>query len=159
MNTATRQDTAKDKKIPWYFVAFFAGLAVLNVIFVTIAVKSYPGLVTQNAYEKGLNYNDMIDAKQAQDALGWKTDFVIENDRIILTLKDKNGHSIKGANITASLGRIIHEHDDKAVTFIETSQGTYESTEKFAIKGRWNIRAQITWQQKQIQISENVAAQ
>lgn len=156
MISETREDTKADKRIPWYFVAFFVGLAILNVIFVTIAVKSYPDLVTENAYEKGLDYNTMIETKQAQDALGWQSDFKIMDQKIILFLTNKDGNFLSGANITAEAGRIIHGNDDHALTFVENANGYYESQEKFAIKGRWNIKAHIQWKQDKIQIKKHV---
>ena len=157
MMTEQREDTKKDKIIPWYFVAFFAGLAVLNVIFVSLAVDSYPGLVTENAYEKGLAYNDMIEAKQVQDALGWHTKIMVtDNHKIKLFLNNHLGDFISGADIQAIIGRVINDDEDKILSFIESSNGYYETVESFSINGRWNLEAHIKWQNNNIQIKELV---
>ena len=158
MMTDAKQDTKKDKRIPWYFVSFFVGLVILNVIFVSIAVDSYPGLVTTNAYEKGLAYNDMIDAKEKQDALGWHTDITFtEAGHVRIFLQDKEGKAISDAVISAEIGRVINDDDDMALIMQEKGRGYYESRENFATKGQWNIKALIQWQQNSLQIKKRVA--
>ena len=49
-----------NKYIPLSFVLFFIVLAILDGIFVYLAVSTQTGVVTKNAYEKGLNYNEAI---------------------------------------------------------------------------------------------------
>ena len=60
-----------DKWIPWYFVAFFVVLAILDGIFVTIAATTHTGVITENAYQKGLDYNEVVAASEEQDEIGW----------------------------------------------------------------------------------------
>ncbi|MEM6602558.1 MAG: FixH family protein, partial [Pseudomonadota bacterium] len=91
----------KDRIIPWYFVIFFVLLAIVNVIFVTLAARSHPGTVQNNAYEIGLNYNEIIAASEQQDALGWKISIDYKSPHIILKLKDKNNMPLQGASIKA----------------------------------------------------------
>lgn len=51
---------AKDRFIPWYFVMAFAVVFAVNGFFVYKAVTTSHGVVTENAYEKGLQFNDVV---------------------------------------------------------------------------------------------------
>ena len=64
-------DMAKrDRIIPLYFVAFFVFIAIMDGIFVYLATTTHSGVVTENAYQKGLNYNQYITAYDQQEMLG-----------------------------------------------------------------------------------------
>ena len=69
----------KIELIPYYFVLFFITIIILDSIFVYLAFSSHTGLVSENSYEKGLNYNDIISQKEKQDKLNWITVTKIEN--------------------------------------------------------------------------------
>jgi len=57
----------KDKLIPWYFVIFFLVLFIVDGIFVYLATSTHTGVVTENAYEKGLRYNEVIERARAAE--------------------------------------------------------------------------------------------
>ena len=61
-----------DKWIPWYFVLFFATIAICDAVFVGLALSTHRGLVTEHAYQKGLEYNHTIAAAEQQDGLNWQ---------------------------------------------------------------------------------------
>ena len=49
------------------FLGFFIICSSVNAFFVYKAIDSYSGVVTENAYEKGLKFNDVIaEAKKRQ---------------------------------------------------------------------------------------------
>ncbi|MCH2038403.1 MAG: FixH family protein [Rickettsiales bacterium] len=81
----------RDKLIPWYFVMFFVFLAIVDGTFVTIATSTHRGLVTDNAYEKGLNYNETISAYDAQKNLNWDSTLHYEQPLLTFALKDEQG--------------------------------------------------------------------
>ena len=56
----TRTDTFKDKLMPWYIVLFFVVFTIVLAGFAVIAHRTHTGVVTENAYKKGLAYNDVI---------------------------------------------------------------------------------------------------
>lgn len=71
--------TKRDKLIPWYFVLFFVVIGAVNAVMVTLAVRTHTGTVTDHPYEKGLAYNKVVDAANAQEKLGWKSDIRFEH--------------------------------------------------------------------------------
>lgn len=53
----------------------FGIVFAVNGVFVFFAVKTWPGFSENNAYEKGLRYNDVLNAARQQKELGWRTYF------------------------------------------------------------------------------------
>lgn len=50
----------RDRLIPWYFVMAFLVVFAVNGFFVYMAVSTNHGVVTENAYKKGLDYNNVV---------------------------------------------------------------------------------------------------
>ncbi len=100
-------DTIKQKNlnVPAYFIAFFTFIAVVNIFMVSLAFKTFSGLVTDNAYKKGIEYNKVIAAAQNQERLGWNGTIKTNSNRISFILTDKNGIEIKPEKVTASFSR------------------------------------------------------
>ncbi len=48
-------------RIPLYFILAFLVVFVVNGIFVYLAVSTNHGVVTENAYEKGLQYDHIVE--------------------------------------------------------------------------------------------------
>ena len=46
--------------IPWYFVIAFIIVFAVNGVFVYTAINTNRGVVTENAYEKGLDFNRIV---------------------------------------------------------------------------------------------------
>ena len=107
----------RDKWIPWYFVLFFVVVAAVNAVMVTLAVRTHTGTVTDHPYEKGLAYNQVVDAANAQDKLGWKSDIRFEHPSpseggsasirgtLHVTLRDRSGHTLTPEKATATFTR------------------------------------------------------
>lgn len=58
----------KDRIIPWYFVMAFAVIFAVNGLFVYLATSTNKGVVTENAYEKGRDYNHIVEEVRKQKA-------------------------------------------------------------------------------------------
>lgn len=156
MHTMPRQS---DKYIPWYFVAFFVVLAVLDGFFVYLATSTQPGLVTEHAYQKGVAYNETIAQAEAQAALGWQCRITLEGKTLVLTLKDKDNAPITGAAVEASITRPTSNGHDFTVALAESAPGVYSVDPAFPMPGLWNIGAQVTWNQQHYQKSQRVVLQ
>lgn len=128
-----------DKYIPWMFVAFFLVIAAVDAVFVTMAVRTHSGVVTEQAYERGLEYNKTLEAAAAQDTLGWKSDITLQNGMLRLTLSDKADKPITGAVAKADIKRPVTQGYDTSITFKETGQGLYEAPVNLPLKGQWDV--------------------
>lgn len=72
-NTETQNQKAQSKKdgriVLLCLVSFFVVFASVDAFFVYKAVSTHTGVVSENAYEHGLNYNDIIaEAKKRNNA-------------------------------------------------------------------------------------------
>ena len=144
-----------DKWIPWYFVAFFVGLAIVNAIFIYIATSTHSGVVTENAYSEGLSYNETIAAAKAQENLGWNSDIVIEDNIIKLQVSDGN-IGLKDASVIARFINPTRSGNDFTLKLKQTNQGLYEAKVPDNIIGQWDVRVQIEWQQIQYQTNKRI---
>jgi nitrogen fixation protein FixH len=50
----------RDKWIPWYFVLAFLVVFAVNGIFIYAALGTHRGVVSDQAYRNGINYNQIV---------------------------------------------------------------------------------------------------
>lgn len=65
-DTDKTQSRCAGRKVAMMMIAFFAVFIIVDIAFVTLALRTHRGVVAENAYEQGLHYNDII--KAARDA-------------------------------------------------------------------------------------------
>jgi nitrogen fixation protein FixH len=53
-------------------VGFFAVIIALNIWFLTLAYRTFPGQVSDTPYEDGLAFNQRLAAQAAQARRGWE---------------------------------------------------------------------------------------
>lgn len=145
-----------DRWIPYYFVAFFVVLAILDGIFVTIAVSTHTGVVTDNAYQKGLGYNKTIEQYEQQQQLGWQGKVEFNRPMLAFSLKDKDGKAINGAEVVAYFTRPSKAGYDFSAPLKYSSQGVYSDEIKFPLEGLWEVRIEAKWNEQQYQKGERI---
>ena len=133
-----------DKYIPWMIVAFFVVIIAVNAVFVTIAIKTRPGIVTEEAYEKGLAYNQTLDDAAKQAALGWHGTIAYTSGNLTYTLTDKAGAAITGAAVSADIRRPVGDTYDTTAVLNDAGNGLYQSKMDFPLKGLWQVRVNST---------------
>jgi nitrogen fixation protein FixH len=141
----------RDKWIPWYFVAFFVFIGIVNAIMVTLALDTRTGIVTEHAYEKGLAYNDVVSATAAQDALGWKGEIILADNTLQFILRDAEGKTLTPDTLKATITRPTSEGMDFAATLTEG-----KAMLTFPQKGLWEIRVFATLGAHQFQQAKRV---
>ncbi|HEX2753601.1 MAG TPA: FixH family protein [Alphaproteobacteria bacterium] len=151
-----RQDTFADKLIPYYFVAFFVGLAVLFGWFIQLALGSYTGLVTEHAYEKGIDYNTTIAKAAAQDALGWQAKVTHTADAVTLTVMDAEGQALSGADVSLWLFRPVQAALDLRMPMAATAAGVYTAELDLPQRGLWEARILVKTDKAEYQTSKRM---
>jgi len=154
---AVRQDTFRDRLIPYYFVVFFAALAVLFGWFVHLARSSYTGLVTQQAYEKGVDYNKTIARAKAQDAMGWHAAVTHAADGVTLALTDARGAAVTGAEVSLWLFRPVQAGMDLRLPMTAGAEaGLYTARVDPPQRGLWEARLLVKAGDAEYQISKRM---
>lgn len=140
------------------FLGFFALIMIVNGIFATLAIKTHSGVVTANAYERGLTYNRIIAAAHEQDMLGWSGDMTLDSNTLTYSLRGHDGAPVSGAKVMLELTRPVAPGLDFNLTLVESARGDYSSTITFPAPGQWQARAFVKWQDKQFQSSKTLMA-
>jgi nitrogen fixation protein FixH len=129
--------------IPWMIVAFFVLLTILLGNFVWIAISTNPGLVTEDAFKKGLAYNTIIDAQKKQDALGWQTTTAVSGTfaqaKISFTLLDKHKRPINDAVVEATFVRPAAKAKDIKLSLSHVGKGVYKGDVMLPAQGLWEV--------------------
>ena len=135
-----------DKWIPWFFVMFFGVIFAVNAVFVTVALKTQTGMVTQHPYEEGITYNRTLDEAAREKALGWRADIELRGGNTIsLTLHDKDNAPIKHADIVAKAVRPVQDGYDFELALTDQGNGVYSAPADFPLPGQWDIRIYAKW--------------
>ena len=144
MSMARVEDPGMTKRyrlIPWYIVAFFVVVAVLDGIFVYVATSTHTGVVTEHAYDEGLAYNETVAAADAQKQLGWQSEIVLTGNRMLsFSLKDTDGKPLTGAVVKAQFMRPTQAGMDFSLELSESADGVYTAPVTFPVDGLWDVR-------------------
>ena len=134
-------------KVALGLLAFFGVVFTADGILIYLGSTSQDGLVHEDYYQRGLNYNDVIQVKKQQHELGWT--FALNHpDRsglgpIELKLTDGKGQPLAGKQIAAQLRRPAQKGYDQDLTFEEVAPGTYRATVSLPLSGNWDLEARV----------------
>ena len=126
---------------------FFGVIFVVNAIFLTFALRSFPGESMKKSYLQGLHYNDILTERAEQAALGWRAE-LLRADRngaegvIELRLLDAAGSPLTGLTLEGQLRRPAHSRSDQALSFIDAGRGVYRTSVSGLAPGAWSLTAQ-----------------
>lgn len=140
LSAPVKMPRPSDRWIPWYFVLFFLAIAILDGIFVYIAVAGHTGVITDNAYQKGLAYNQAIADAEIQKILGWRGAISYVQGILSFTLNDKEGRPIDDAAVKAWALRPASDGHDIDLALIHTGIGLYQAPVTFPLPGLWEVR-------------------
>lgn len=131
---------------PW--VIAWVGLVVavlgVNLTMVVLAVATNPGLVNDNFYERGQDYEKTLMSRRARDP-GWtlRTDFpsdikANEPATVRVVLVDKVGQPVTPEGVTFFAYRPSDKSKDFSVPMTEEAKGRYATQVSFPLFGSWD---------------------
>ena len=159
MKNRTKSTGNSGKHIPYYFVAFFVFLAIADGFFVYLATSTHTGVVKEQAYEKGLDYNSAIAAKETQEALGWESQLAYEKGELRVVVSDAAGAPLTQAKVRAYFHRPTQDGYDFEQDLTEKENGIYRARIDFPLKGQWDITWVTQWKQHSYQKKTRIAVQ
>ena len=135
--------TEKKSKIPYIFFGFFAVIFLVNFFYIYVAKKTWSGVVTEDSYQKGRDYNETVKQEAQQKRLGWKVsaDFNRKNEgkgTIFISLEDDKGRTIPDATIFVNFKRPAQSEKDFSKT-VNYADGTYRADVEFPLQGQWDF--------------------
>jgi len=120
-------------------LAFFGVVLAVNGIFVLLALGSWTGIETENAYLAGLQYEEQLREAQAQRALGWRLEYAWTGEVIEARLLDAGAEPVRGVELAASLRRPTHEGEDMTVALYPGRGGLFRSDALALGDGQWKL--------------------
>ncbi|QNT70627.1 FixH family protein [Defluviicoccus vanus] len=138
---------------PWIFVVGMMVVIAVNAVMITLALETFPGLDTEDAYRKGLKYNQTIAAAEAQDARGWQMAVAVaphpgeqtsaaggRQADVVATFTDRDGYPLSGLTVEAYLLRPTNSGHDASAALDEQVGGHYAAMVTLPLPGQWDVR-------------------
>lgn len=77
--------------IPWIFVGGFGVVVAVNAVLITAAVSTFTGTTTSGAYNRGLEYGEVLAEAARQRALGWRGTISRADAAVLVSLRLPDG--------------------------------------------------------------------
>jgi nitrogen fixation protein FixH len=119
---------------------FFAIIIVLDVLFATLAYRTFSGQAATNPYTAGLLFNRTLAQRQAEAALGWQVSFRQTGSQAELVFTDRDDRPLDNLAITAVLERPATEAGRRPMAFQARGGGIYAASIA-GLGGAWDITA------------------
>lgn len=143
------------KNVLFIFVVFFLVIFGVNFVFISAALKTHSGVVTEDAYKKGVAYNDLLERARTQPEIEQK--FSLEKNRIDWFIADHNGAAIDNAKVHAYFMWPVKKGYDFDVPLETTNhEGHYWSNIDLPLAGRWRVKLTAHWDDQEFHASHNV---
>jgi nitrogen fixation protein FixH len=122
-------------------LCFFGVIVAVDGFMIYRAVSTFGGLETQDAYKKGLAYNQRISRDADQARAGWQDTVEIggAQQRLRIALRDHAGAPIAGKRLAAKVGRPATDRFDMTLDLAETAAGVYEAALPVVAEGSWIV--------------------
>ncbi len=138
----TRRRLITGRHVLFGVLGFFGVIFAANGALVYFAIDSWPGLDVEGAYERGLNYNDTLQAAERQRKLNWRsrvtvTDGPRQTVRVYITGGD--GNPVSGLSVAAAIRRPATEGSDQRLSLNETAPGIYSAAVSLPLAGIWRV--------------------
>ncbi|HEY9899210.1 MAG TPA: FixH family protein [Pantanalinema sp.] len=132
------------------FVAGMVGILVftfaLDIGFIVVGAMGDDGLVVENYYKHGLNYD--ADRATRENKQGWQValdapKMAQRAESAIVTLKDRDSRPLAGATVTLQLFRPTKAGYDQRITLAEVGAGRFEAPVTVPLEGLWDATVEI----------------
>jgi len=152
-------------KSPWIrgLIGMMSVIVMVNIIMITVAYKTSPGLVVDDYYEKGKNYNKSLEKMAAQKALGWEAVLsaperteVGQITRYGVTLADSSRSPLSADKVEIYAFRPSDVSADFVAQMELKAEGQYAGDLMFPLPGVWDLVVDIVKGSDQFEITKRI---
>ncbi|PHR62476.1 MAG: hypothetical protein COA47_03635 [Robiginitomaculum sp.] len=111
------------------FVVFFGIIIGVNIVFITMANKSFPGETVDDPYEKGIHFNETLGERAVAAELGWKITYSLASaedgsNQFVVKVVDAGG-PVDGLDIDLAIMWTTARQADTQLRLIPAGDGVY----------------------------------
>lgn len=128
---------------PWTYAGGMLVVIVVNAILITAAFQSFPGLVVQRPYDRGIAFNDQLRQSRAQAELGWTVLPRYESGRLTVRVVDARGVPVDALDVRATLSRPLEASSAIAASLSPSADG-YAADVAPLRHGQWDIALNVS---------------
>jgi len=154
-NTLIISQSNKDARNNPWVIGWVIGLAcviLVNAVMIAIAFITSPGLVDEDYYETGRQYEDnAIKMMAARKALQWQLQLNLaetihmgQDSDVHFTIVDVNGMPLRNARVQIISFRPSDADADFVTQMKEIAPGLFSATLNFPLKGVWDLNLSVT---------------
>lgn len=125
----------------WHFliviVAFFAVVVGVNVYMAVEAERTWTGVVVEDAYASGQDFNEKVQLVREQEALGWHEKLAYDAGTLRLQILGRDGGPLPFSGVSVALSRPLGDAEDKTVALAKAADGSFTASVELG-KGTWN---------------------
>jgi nitrogen fixation protein FixH len=127
-------------------LGFFGVTIAVNATFVTLAIGTFSGTVSDEPYVQGLHFNEQLAARAAQAERGWTADFELVRGQgveteVVLFVRDAGGRAVTGLAVEGALGRPATGAEDRSLEFVQAGDA-YVAPADALEAGAWVVSAE-----------------
>ncbi|MDO8290307.1 MAG: FixH family protein [Parvibaculum sp.] len=142
----TRFGTLSGRGVLAALLGSFAIVFAVNGLLIYNALSTFDGIEVPDAYKRGRAYNHVLDAMEAQKALGWRTAIEVDDKgrghevRLAVNFTNRDGAPLRDLKILATFWRPVVDGVDQGKAMVEAAPGRYEADFRLAYGGNWIVR-------------------
>ena len=143
MSTSVNGKPLTGRHVALMLAAFFGLMFAVNGAFVYFALGSFSGVSEDDAYKRGLTYNDEIDFMARQLARGWQPEVIFEQTaaaegRLTLTILGSDGENLSELDVVATIRRPVNEGTDQSLAMVYNTEN-YTANVVLPGAGQWDV--------------------
>lgn len=132
----------RDRWIPWMFVLAFVVVSAVNATMIYFATSTFTGVAVEKPFERGIAYNQLIAAAEAEAKLGWTVEATTQRRPAGVQLAVNvlaAGGELDGATIAGRLHRPLEPMADIPITVAHTGPGRFLAELGEVKPGQWDL--------------------
>lgn len=129
------------RHVLFILLAVFGTIFAVNGVFAYFAVSRFPGLETEDAYRRGVAFNEQIARSDSMKALDWTMQVRRDgNSQFVLRFQDTDARPVAVTSVSATLFHPTDSKGDRPLTIDQMTQGTVTASLDEAARGQWQLR-------------------
>jgi len=138
-------------------ILFFGVIFVIDGMFIATAYRTFSGQVASNPYEAGLAFNQTLEQRRREAALGWKATVDTPDAGVVaVRMVDKAGAPLSALSMTGVLERPATEVGRQTLVFKPAGDGWYRAAAR--LDGAWDLSASARNAQESFEIETRLVA-